>query len=564
MLPKTAVEFMDWEWPQIEPHYEALASSTLTADNVAEWLADWTRLSRLVSETYARHHVAISRDTTDQEAERRYHAFLDDIYPPAQEAEQVLKQKYLDSGLTVPDFEMPTRNMRAEAELFREENLPLLTEESKLSNEYDKIAGAQTVEGEGEERTIQALQPIYQSQDRNERERAWRLAAERQLADREALNGLWGRFLEVREQLAANADHADFRDFRWRQMLRFDYTPEDCLSFHRAIEEVVVPAASRVYARRQERLGLESLRPWDLDVDPQNRPPLRPFEAVEQLERVAGDIFQRTDPQLGDYFNAMRDDSLLDLDNRKGKAPGGYCTTFYVEKRPFIFMNAVGLHLDVQTLVHEAGHAFHVFERGHLPYHQQMTVGMEFAEVASMAMELLVAPYLAAGQGGFYTDEDAARARAEHLESLLGFWPYMAVVDAFQHWVHTHPEAAADPANCDESWAGLWARFMPDVDWSGLEREMMTGWQRKLHIFKYPFYYVEYGLAQLGAVQVWRNALQNQGEAVARYRQALALGGTVPLPDLFAAAGARLAFDADTLGEAVALLERTLAKLDPA
>jgi len=562
MLPDSALEFMDWTWPQIEPHYEELASRPLTADNVAEWLADWTRLSRLVSETYARHHVAITRDTTDQEAERRYHTFLDDIYPPVQEAEQALRQKFLDSGLAVPDFEVQTRNMRAQVELFREENLPLLTQERKLSAEYDKIAGAQTVEWEGEERTIQALQPVYQDQDRDRRERAWRLAAERQLADREALNDLWGKFLEVRQQLAANADCSDFREFRWRQMLRFDYTPEDCLSFHRAIEEVVVPAASRIYARRQERLGLESLRPWDLRVDPKSRPSLRPFESVEQLEGVAGDIFRRTDPQLGDYFDTLRGEGLLDLDNRKGKAPGGYCTTFHVEKRPFIFMNAVGLHQDVQTLLHEAGHAFHVFESGHLPYHQQWTVGMEFAEVASMAMELLAAPYLAAGQGGFYADPDAARARAEHLEDALRFWPYMAVVDAFQHWVYTHPESAADPAKCDEMWTGLWARFMPDVDWSGLEEEMVTGWQRKLHIFKYPFYYVEYGLAQLGAVQVWRNALQNQAEAVARYRQALALGGTVPLPDLFAAAGAKLAFDADTLGEAGALIERTLAELD--
>lgn len=563
MLPKTALEFMDWEWPHIEPHYEALASRKLTADNVAEWLADWTRLSRLVSETYARHYVAITRDTTDEEAERRYHSFLDDIYPPAQEAEQVLRQKFLDSSLAVPNFEVQRRDMRAEVELFREENLPLLTQERKLSAEYDKIAGAQTVEWEGEERTIQALQPIYQSQDRERRERAWRLAAGRQLADREALNDLWGRFLEVRQQLAANAGLSGYRDFRWRQMLRFDYTPEDCLGFHRAIEEVVVPAASRVYARRQERLGLESLRPWDLNVDPHNRPPLRPFETAEQLERVAGEVFRRADPQLGDYFNTMRGEGLLDLDNRKGKAPGGYCMTFDVVKRPFIFMNAVGLHQDVQTLLHEAGHAFHVFETGHLPYHQQLTVGMEFAEVASMAMELLATPYLAAGEGGFYADPDAARARAQHLEDVLKFWPYMAVVDAFQHWVYTHPESAADPANCDETWAGLWARFMPGVDWSGLEEEMMTGWQRKQHIFEVPFYYVEYGLAQLGAVQVWRNALQNQGEAVARYRRALALGGTVPLPDLFAAAGAKLAFDADTLGEAVTLIEDTLEALDP-
>ena len=233
----------------------------------------------------------------------------------------------------------------------------------------------------------------------------------------------------------------------------------------------------------------------------------------------------------------MRREKLLDLGNRKGKAPGGYCTQFQVAKRPFIFANAVGLHDDVQTLLHEAGHAFHAFEASHLPYYQQWDVSMEFAEVASMGMELLAAPYLPAQEDSFYSEPEAARARVEHLEGLILFWPYMAVVDAFQHWVYENHAAAADAKNCDAKWAELWRRFMPGVDWSGLDNEMMTGWHRKLHIYHYPFYYVEYGLAQLGAVQVWRNALEDQSDAVAHYRAALSLGGTVPLPELYAAAG---------------------------
>jgi oligoendopeptidase F len=273
-------------------------------------------------------------------------------------------------------------------------------------------------------------------------------------------------------------------------------------------------------------------------------------------------VFQQVDPQLGQYFETMRREGLLDLDNRKGKAPGGYCTSFSLVRRPFIFANAVGIHDDVQTLLHEGGHGFHVFESSRLPYLQQLQVPMEFAEVASMSMELLASPYLARERGGFYSSADAARARAEHLEGIVQFWPYMAVVDAFQHWVYTHPDQATEAAACDETWSALWERFMPGVDWSGLEEEQRTGWQRKLHIHQAPFYYIEYGLAQLGAVQVWRNALQDQAGSVAAYRRALALGGTVTLPELFAAAGGRFAFDASALQEAVTLIEATLAELE--
>jgi oligoendopeptidase F len=561
-LPKTAHPFMDWDWPQIEPYFQDLESRPLTPENAAGWLSDWSHLKLLLSETYSRLNVATTRDTTDQDAEQRYHTFLGEVLPPAEAADQKLKQKFLESGQQVPGFEIPTRNMRAEAELFRTENLPLLTSERRLSTEFNKIVGAQTVGWKGEERTLSQLRPLYQDPDREIREHAWRLAADRQLADRDAINALWAEFMSLRRELAANAGFSDYRAYRWPDMLRFDYTPDDCLSFHRAIEEAVVPAAARIYEKRRQQLGFDTLRPWDLNVDPQGRDPLRPFSDVGRLEQVAGMIFQGLDPELGNRFETMRREDLLDLGNRKGKGPGGYCATFAVAKRPFIFMNAVGLHSDVQTLLHEAGHAFHVFESAHLPYAQQLQVPMEFAEVASMAMELLSSPYLPADQGGFYSDADVARARVEELEGILLFWPYMAVVDAFQHWVYTHHDDATDPANCDAHWSKLWERFIPGVDWSGLEQEKMTGWHRKLHIHKYPFYYVEYGLAQLGAVLVWRNSLSDQAKALKQYREALSLGGTVTLPELFETAGARLAFDAETLSEAVALIEGKIEELD--
>jgi oligoendopeptidase F len=259
----------------------------------------------------------------------------------------------------------------------------------------------------------------------------------------------------------------------------------------------------------------------------------------------------------------MRAHDLLDLDNRKGKAPGGYCETFFATGKPFIFMNAVSLHEDVQTMLHEGGHAFHAYECNNLSWYHQMHPPMEFAEVASMAMELLAAPYLTTDYGGFYSPQDAARASIQFLEEGICFWPYMAMVDAFQHWVYENPDLAMDISACDEYWLGLARRFQPAIDYTELEDHQKRGWRRKPHIFQAPFYYIEYGLAQLGAVQVWGNALKNQALAVQNYRQALALGGTANLPTLFATAGAKFAFDAETLGMAVQLMENRIAELRP-
>jgi oligoendopeptidase F len=561
-LPENPLDFMSWTWPQIEPHYQALAERPIDPENVSAWLADWSHLAELLSETGQRLYVATTVDTTDEQAKKRQEAFLDRIFPKMEAANQKLKEKLLASGLQPPGFEIPLRNMRAEAEIFREANLPLIAQEIKLSNECDRLYGAQTVSWEGKETTIRQLLPVFQDQDRQKRESAWRLESERQLADRSAFNELWGQLMSLRGKMATNAGFADYRAFRWRQLQRFDYAPADCIRFHEAIEQVVVPAVERLHERRRRMLGIETLRPWDLDVDPEGRPLLRSFETVERLESGVSSIFRRVDPQLAAYFETMRREHLLDLDNRKGKAPGGYCTDFQASHRPFIFMNAVGIHDDVQTLLHEGGHSFHVFETNALPYIHQRAITNEIAEVASMSMELIAAPYLAASQGGFYSEKDAARVRIEYLEDAIRFWPYMAVVDAFQHWAYENHQAASDPVNCDAKWDELWGHFMPGVDWSDLEAARVTGWQRKPHILQVPFYYIEYGLAQLGAFQVWRNSLKDQAGATAAYRRALALGGTRPLPKLFSAAGARLAFDAQALREAIDLGEQTIAYLD--
>jgi oligoendopeptidase F len=561
-LPTDARAALDWPWERYAPLYAELLARPLDAASAEAWLRDWSRLADTAQEVINRLTVSANRDTADAEAERAYTTWLTAIYPAWMAAEQQLRERLLASGLEPADFTIPLRDMRADVERFRAANLPLISEEGQLGNQYNKITGAQTVQWQGEELTIRQLQPALQSPARALREAAWRSIAQRQLADRAAIDELWRKLMAVRGQIAANADCPTYRDYVWPLRRRFDYTPADCASFHEAIEAAVVPAAARIYERRRARLGVDTLRPWDLDALLPDETPLRPFASVHVLEERAEAMLTQVDPQFGGYFGTMRREGLLDLANRKGKAPGGYCTSFPIEGRPFIFMNAVGLADDVRVVLHEAGHAFHGFESFALPYRQLRRAPMEFAEVASMAMELLAMPAVAEERGGFYADTaEAARARREHLESIILFWPYMAVVDAFQHWVYTNHALASEPVACDTIWGQLWDRFMPGVEWGGLHDERVTGWQRKLHIHRAPFYYVEYGLAQLGAVQVWRNSLADRAGAVAAYRQALTLGGSVPLPALFAAAGARFAFDAETMGAAVALLEEQIAAL---
>jgi oligoendopeptidase F len=563
-LPHDYAEYKDWGWDEFKPYLDALLAREITADNVVEWLTDSAAITERISEIYSRRYVATTLDTTDKDAEERFMQFLQTVIEPSQVVQQQLREKLLATGLEPDGFAIGLRNMRAQAALFREANVPLFTEESRLEQEYDKVVGAQTVMWHGEEKTLSQMLPVQFEQDRAVREQAWRLEMDRRLEDRAVLNDLWKAFLTLRLKIAANADEPDYRAYRWKASMRFDYTPEDCTRFHHAIETAVVPAAERLYDRKRRLLGLDTLRPWDTEVDPMNRPPLKPFADVRTLSATTRAIFERVDPALGEFYAVMEREGLLDLENRKGKAPGGYQTTYPASRRPFIFMNAVGLHDDVQTLLHEGGHAFHAFESFALPSYQQDDAPIEMCEVASMSMELLAAPYLARSQGGFYSDEDTARARAEHLEGMIRFWPYMAVVDAFQHWVYTHTDAAMNPDNCDETWAALWDRFMRGIDYTGLDDVKATGWHRKLHIFQIPFYYVEYGLAQLGAAQVWANALRDQAGAVAQYRRALALGGTRPLPELFSAAGAKFAMDAETLGASVSLIESTLETLEGA
>jgi len=559
-LPKNSKDIESWEWEQYTPYFENLLERELTPAETETWLNDLTALYRRFYEQYTTLYVRQSQDTASEDIKTAFFGFLENVLQPFQQKSNEIDQKMVKAELDVPNFEVVMRDTIAEIELFREENIPLQTDDQKIGAEYDEITGGQSIEWDGDEKTIIQLRPLLQNTDRTLREKVFRAITDRQLQDREAINDVWSRLVPIRDEMAKNAGFSDYREYQWKSKKRFDYSIDDVIGFHNAIEEVVVPAAQRLREKRKQQMGLDALRPWDLDVDPLGREPLKPYTELDDLHAKMTAIFDRVNPTFGGYYQSMMDNDMLDLENRKGKANGGYCTTYPLQESAFIFMNSVGLHDDVQTLLHEGGHCFHAYEGFKLPYIQQHQAPIEFCEVASMAMELLAAPHFV--DTGLYNDSDAARARIEHLEKNINFWPYMSVVSAFQHWAYTNIEAAKDPANCDAYWGELWDRFMPGVDYTGFEDHRVTGWHRKLHIFRVPFYYVEYGIAQLGAVQVYANALEDYDKAVQQYTDALALGNTKTLPELFEAAGAKLSLTSDVLGKAVEVMEKDIERLE--
>ncbi|MBA3534868.1 MAG: M3 family oligoendopeptidase [Ardenticatenales bacterium] len=550
------------DWTTMQPHFDALLATELTQDSVRPWLRRWSDLEAQVEELGAQVYREVSENIVDEEAEKRFLLFLEEVLPKSSIANQALKEKLLAFEAFTPyeDTEQLLKRFRADAAIFREENVPLRSELLKLGNEYEKIIGAMTVDWEGQEETMPQIEVRLQDLDRVSRERAWQKMMARYAQERETLDKLYLEMLAMRRQVARNAGLASFREYQWQEMGRFDYTPEDCFTFHDAIEHEVVPFAAELYKSRCEKLGLDTLRPWDTAVEVQGEP-LTPFAEAAELEEGGYRIFEQVDPVLASHYAIMRD-GYLDLASRPNKAPGGYCNSFPVTGKPYIFMNAAGTHRDVSTLLHEGGHAFHFMESKDQPLVWNIGGPMEFCEVASMAMELLSAPYLAKSKGGFYEEEDARRAYASHLREIVLFLPYMAVVDAFQHWVYVEAPENVTTNELDAKWSETWDRFMKGIDYQGLQTEKETGWHRKAHIFTSPFYYVEYGLAQLGALQVWRTALQDQAKAVADYRAALALGDTRSLRELFEAAGATFSFDRQTIGELMRLIREQLDSLE--
>jgi oligoendopeptidase F len=525
-----------------------------TRQALEDFILDWQELGAVLEQEYVVTYVDMTADTSNEEREARYIAFLDNILPVKEQRDFNVKQKIAASPAVDelgPQYEVLLRNLKSEVSLFREENVPLLMEDLKLGQEYEKISGNETAEFQGKTYTLTQLRPFLEEPDRSVREGAWRARLGVRLADAATFDEMFDKMYEVRQQIARNAGFDNYRDYKFREYKRFDYTPEDCMAFHAAVEKHIVPFMVRDRERRRKLLGVETIRPWDTEVDPEGRQPLRPFQNVEQLKEGSLRVVRQVDRQLGEFLETMVRDGLLDLENRHGKAPGAYCQSFADSRVPYIHMNAVGIKDDVTTLLHEGGHAFHYFLAREQPLHSYHFAGMEFEEVGSMSMELLARPYL----GEFYSEEELDRLLDDQLRGVLSGMPWIAMLDLFQHWVYTAEDHGPEARRA--KWREIEQRFRPDLDWSGIEQYRDIGWQY-LHVFVVPFYYIEYGIAQIAALQVWLRSLEDPRGAIEAYKRGLSLGGSRPLPELFAAAGAEFDMGDKVVGM---VTEKTIAQI---
>ena len=549
-------------WKELNPLFKKLEEqldTSSTADNLEQVILNWEELSAAIAEEGSKRYIAMTCQTEDKDAEKAYLEFVEKIEPEEKKCNFLLSKKLTKhpqcKDLKNQRYEVFLRDTALQVELFRSENVTLETETSKLGQKYQKIIGGLTVHFEGKEQTLIQMSRHLEGTERNYRQKAWELVANRRLEESEKIDSHIDDLAKLRNQISENAGFSNYRDYAHKRLGRFDYSPDDCISFQNAIEEEMVPLLRELQDERIQELNINELKPWDTATDPKGRPPLEPFEKVSDLIECSQSIFNQVDGNLSDWFQTMQDLDLLDLANRKGKAPGGYQCSLDESRLPFIFMNSVGVQRDVETLLHEAGHAFHSMASQNEPLHSYRHAPIEFCEVASMAMELLGSEFLEE----FYNSEEARRARINHLEGIVFVFPWIATVDAFQHWLYLNPDHSIEDR--DKAWSNLIDRFGGNVDWTHYELAKAKLWHKQLHIFLHPFYYVEYGIAQLGALQVWANYKNNKSKALNDYKAALALGGSKPLPELFKRCNIQFDLSRDTVAPMADLLRKELKAL---
>ena len=530
-VPRT----MEVRWEDLSGVFKELKSRPLSSRAELErWIADEDELNAVVYERKALVNVNFSRQTDDGESKKAYVDFVQDLEPKVKLASFELTQKYVSSLARrelPPAYSMSDKSRKNAAEIFREENVALEKEDAELVEKYQGLMGAMTVSYKGEEKTLQQADKFLEGTDRSVREEVWRLSTARLLGDLKELDGIYTRMVKVRDTIGRNAGFGNYRDFVFRQKNRFDYTPEDCARFHEAVARHMVPLSREIDEERMRDLGVDELRPWDLSVDPQGRPPLAPFSSAEGLVDGCAKVFRKVDPQFSSYFDRMTALGLRDLESRKGKAPGGFQDEFTELRLPFIFMNAAQRDSDVRTLLHESGHSFHtlLMRDAGLPfYNSSQNLPAEFAEVASISMELVGGAHLA---GAFYGPEDAKRSNKAEVGRIIKLFTWVATIDAFQHWVYANP--GHSEGERAEKWSEIFKRFSGLESYEGLEEAMVYRLHRQLHVYVFPFYYIEYGIATLGALGIWFRYMKDPSGAISAYKRALSLGSSKPLPELF-------------------------------
>ena len=536
-------------WDDVKKEFENLLNEEIkSVEDLLMFLEKWSELENILSEEMAWRYIRMTCDTKEENS-KAFNEFYANIVSPSQEYDFKLKKKFYDSPyrneLKGESYEHMNKLISRDIEIFRKENLPLMVKEQELGSKYGEIISKITVNYNGEEKTLSQMGIYLKNPDRKVREEAWRLINNAVLEHHEELEKLFDELKEIRIQIAKNAGYDNYRDYMHDAKRRFDFTPEDLYEFHSAVEKAVIPALTKLNEERKKKLGLDSLRPWDTEVDVDGKI-LKPFEKEEEFVEKAIKILSKVDIDFAENLEKMKNTGFLDLINRKGKAPGGYNYPLSETGAAFIFMNAVGIHRDVRTLLHESGHAQHTFYSKDIPISHLKDFPSEIAELASMSMELLTLEYL---DEYYKDDEDLKKAKKEQLEGTLKILPWVMIVDAFQHWIYLNPDHTFEER--DDYFASLMDRFNTGIDWKGLDKEKRIRWLRQLHIFEVPFYYIEYAMSQLGAIAVYKNYKENGKKAIEQYKEFLSSGFKYPVKKLYEIAGIKFDFSEKYISELV-------------
>ena len=538
-----ATDFVVTDWQHLEPFFKDLLERNIDSkESLEQWLHDQSELEAVVSEDACWRQIKMTCDTTDKTLEDAFNYFCMEIQPKMQPYADALNKMLINCPYTAEldqkEYFTYLRAVKKSIELFRAENIPIQAELSVLQQQYGTIAGKMTVTVDDKEYTLQQAAQFLESEDRNKREEVYMKIQTRRLQDKQAMHDLYTTLVQKRHQVALNAGFANYRDYKFAELGRFDYNKEDCFQFHEAIKLHVLPIIDKIYARKKMKLGLDVLKPWDTEAEPVGTKPLRPFTDGKDLYEKSVACFEKLNPFFAACLKKMDALKHFDLESRKGKAPGGYNCPLAESGAPFIFMNAAGQMGDVTTMVHEGGHAVHSFLAHPLSLSAFKEYPMEIAEVASMSMELFTMEHW---QSFFDNEADLNRAKEHQLERTITIFPWIAIIDKFQHWVYENPEHSIEERTTE--WNKITKEFSTNsIDYTGLDEFRSISWQRQLHLFEVPFYYIEYGIAQLGAIGMWMQYQKNPTEALENYMNALALGGTKTLPELYKTAGLEFNF----------------------
>lgn len=558
-LPKN---FKLTNWEILEPYLKELLERPIhSKEDLEKWLQDVSEAEAVIGEDAAWRQIRMTCDTENKELEKAFTYFVMEIQPRIQPYSDKLNRKLIENEytnqLTGEEYKVYLRNVKKNIELFREENIPLQADIAVLAQQYGVISGKMSIEVDGQEYTLQQAAKFLENPNRQLREDVYKKINDRRLQDKDQLNNLFSKLLEKRNQVAKNAGFKNYRDYKFADLGRFDYKKEDCFQFHEAVKTGVLPLVDFIYDRKRQKLGLDSLRPWDTEAEPEGIKPLTPFKTGDELVNKTIECFNRMDPFFGGCLLKMKEMGRLDLDSRKGKAPGGYNCPLPETGAPFIFMNAAGQMADVTTMVHEGGHAIHSFLAHHLPLTAFKDYPMEIAEVASMTMELFSMDYW---DIFFDNAEELKRAKQQQLERVLTIFPWIATIDKFQHWVYENPNHTLEERA--ENWRRILNEYSSvSIDVSGMEEYRNYSWQRQLHLYEVPFYYIEYGIAQLGAIGLWKQFKEDKEKAIKNYINALQFGGTKTLPELYKAAGLKFSFAPDYISELMLFVQNEMEKI---